>query len=298
MSGLLRELRQAARGLLATPAASATVILSLALGIGANAAVFSVASALLLRPLPYADPDRLVILWNRSPGIGITEDWFSTAQYFDIRAGHSGFEELAIAIGANYNLTGGGLPERVGTIRASASLLPMLGARAAHGRLLTDEDCVPGGPRRAVLGHATFMRRFGGDPAVVGRSLVLNGEPYEIVGVLAAGFDVPREVMPTLGGAEHSEIVVPLPLAADAATVRNREDYNIVGKLKPGVDRRQAQAELDALTARLRRDHPEVYPPNSGLTFSVVPLHEQVVGNVRPAHTALTPRFLARLLWP
>jgi predicted permease len=284
----LRELRQAARGLLATPAASATVILSLALGIGANAAVFSVASALLLRPLPYADPDRLVILWNRSPGIGITEDWFSTAQYFDIRAGHSGFEELAIAIGANYNLTGGGLPERVGTIRASASLLPMLGARAAHGRLLTDEDCVPGGPRRAVLGHATFMRRFGGDPAVVGRSLVLNGEPYEIVGVLAAGFDVPREVMPTLGGAEHSEIVVPLPLAADAATVRNREDYNIVGKLKPGLTLQAAQAELDAITARLRRDHPAFYPPNGGLTFSAVPLQEQVVGNVRHALIVLT----------
>ncbi len=90
MSGLARELRQALRGLLASPAASATVVLSLALGIGANAAVFSVASALLLRPLPYADPERLVILWNRSPGIGITEDWFSTAQYFDIRASHAG----------------------------------------------------------------------------------------------------------------------------------------------------------------------------------------------------------------
>jgi predicted permease len=288
MSGLLGELRRAARGLLASPAASATVVLSLALGIGANAAVFSVASALLLRPLPYADPERLVILWNRSPGIGITEDWFSTAQYFDIRASHSGFEQLAIAIGANYNLTGGGLPERVGTIRASTNLLPMLGARAAHGRLLSDADAVPGGPRRAVLGHATFMRRFGGDPAVVGRSLVLNGEPHEIVGVLVEGFDVPREVMPTLGGAEHSEIVVPLPLAADAATVRNREDYNIVGRLKPGATLAAAQAELDAITAGLRRDHPDFYPPNGGLTFSAVPLQEQVVGNVRHALVVLT----------
>ncbi len=288
MSGLARELRQALRGLLRSPGASASVVVSLALGIGANAAVFSVASALLLRPLPYADAERLVILWNRSPGIGISEDWFSTAQYFDIRAGHAGFEELAIAIGANYNLTGNGAPERVGTIRASANLLPMLGARAAHGRLLTDADAVPGGGGRAVLAHSTWLRRFGGDPAVVGRSLVLNGEPYEIVGVLDAGFDIPREVMPTLGGAEHSEIVVPLPLAADAATVRNREDYNIVGKLKPGVALEAAQAELDRITAGLRRDHPAFYPPNGGLTFSAVPLQEQVVGNVRDALLVLS----------
>ena len=164
----------------------------------------------------------------------------------------------------------------------------MLGARAAHGRLLTDADAVPGGGGRAVLAHSTWLRRFGGDPAVVGRSLVLNGEPYEIVGVLDAGFDVPREVMPTLGGAEHSEIVVPLPLAADAATVRNREDYNIVGKLKPGVALEAAQAELDRVTAGLRRDHPAFYPPNGGLTFSAVPLQEQVVGNVRDALLVLS----------
>jgi hypothetical protein len=94
--------------------------------------------------------------------------------------------------------------------------------------------------------------------------------------------------MPTLGGAEHSEIVVPLPLAADAATVRNREDYNIVGKLKPGLTLQAAQAELDAITARLRRDHPAFYPPNGGLTFSAVPLQEQVVGNVRHALIVLT----------
>ena len=288
MSGPLRELRQAARGILRSPAASVSIVLSLALGIGANAALFSVASALLLRPLPYAGAERLVILWNRSPGLGISEDWFSTAQYFDIRNGQASFEDLAIAIGANYNLTGNGSPERVGTIRASAGLLPMLGARAAHGRLLTDADAVPGGPRRALLSHATWQRRFGGDPAAVGRWLVLNGEPYEVVGVLAAGFDVPREVMPTLGGAEHSEIVVPLPLAADAASVRNREDYNVVGKLRPGVTLAAAQAELDRITAGLRRDHPAFYPANGGLTFSAVPLAEQVVGNVRHALLVLS----------
>ena len=107
-------------------------MLSLALGVGANSAIFSVASALLLRPLPFQDADRLAILWNRSPGLGITEDWFSTAQYFDIRNGNDSFEQVALAIGANFNLTGDGPPERVGTIRVSSNLLPMLGVTRAE----------------------------------------------------------------------------------------------------------------------------------------------------------------------
>ncbi len=283
LNELGRDLRHAGRSLLRKPGLASSVMLSLAIGVGANAAVFTVASALLLRPLPYADAERLVILWNRSPGIGILEDWFSTAQYFDIQTGHQGLEQVAIAIGANYNLTGVGEAERVGTLRVSSNLLPMLGARAAVGRLFTPADDVPGTTGTAILGHATWRRRYGGDPGAVGRTIVLNGQPYEIVGVLEEGFDVPREVMPTLGVAEHAEVVLPLPLDAEAASVRNREDYNIVGKLEAGVSVAQAQTEMDAITARLRRDHPEFYPPNGGLTFSIVPLHEQVVGDVRTA---------------
>src|SRR5262250_3301023 len=128
------------RTLLRTPGFAAAAVLSLALGIGVNTAIFSVVNALLLHPLPYPDSGRLVILWNRSPGLNIAEDWFSTAQYFDIRNGHGGFEQLAIAIGANYNLTGGGDPERVGCIRVSSNLLPMLGARPMAGRLFTAAD--------------------------------------------------------------------------------------------------------------------------------------------------------------
>ena len=127
---------------------TAAAVVSLAIGIGANTAIFSVVSALLLRPLPYADADRLVILWNRSPGLNIAEDWFSTAQYFDIKNGHSGFEQVAIAIGINFNLTGDGEPERIGAIRVSSNLLPMLG-RAARAR-----PPVHGGGRRAgPIGH-------------------------------------------------------------------------------------------------------------------------------------------------
>ena len=281
MDALVRDLVYALRGFAKNPTFTAAAVLSVAIGIGANTSIFSVVSALLLRPLPYRDADRLVILWNRSPGLNIAEDWFSTAQYFDIKTGHQGFEQLAIAIGANYNLTGDGEPERVGVIRVSSNLLPMLGTRALRGRLFVADEDSPGHAGTAVLAHGTWVRRYGADPQVIGRAIRLDGQPYQIVGVLPEDFSLPREVLPTLGVAEDGEMFLPLPLAPAAATVRGHEDYNIVGKLKPGLTVAQAQAEMDAITARLRRDHPEVYPPNGGLTFGIVPLLDQVVGDVR-----------------
>ncbi|HVH56714.1 MAG TPA: ABC transporter permease, partial [Vicinamibacterales bacterium] len=224
----LRDLRYAVRSLLASRALSAAAILSLALGIGANTSIFSVASALVLQPLPYSDPDRLVILWNRSPGLGIDEDWFSTAQYFDIKTSTRALEQVALAIGSNVNLTGDGEPERVGTIRVSSNLLPMIGARAEIGRLFTREEDVEGAAATVILHHGTWLRRYGGDPGVLGKSVVLNGRSYQIVGVMREGFTLPREVLPTLGGAEEAEILLPLSLGPAAPQTRNGEDYNIL----------------------------------------------------------------------
>jgi predicted permease len=265
----------------AAPAFTVAAVLSLALGVGANSAIFSVASALLLRPLPFQDADRLAILWNRSPGLGITEDWFSTAQYFDIRNGNDSFEQVALAIGANFNLTGDGPPERVGTIRVSSNLLPMLGVTPAMGRLFTPEEDAQAPSTTAILSHGTWVRRYGSDPSVIGRSIVLNGQAAKVVGVLGPSFSLRKETMPTLGVVADAEILLPLPLGPDAVQFRGREDYNILAKLKLGVPVERAQADMNRLTARLRAEHPDVYPPNSGLTFSVVPLQEQVVGDVR-----------------
>ena len=276
-----RDFRYALRGLLKNPGFTAAAVISIAIGIGANTAIFSVASALLLRPLPYADPERLVILWNRSPGLNIAEDWFSTAQYFDIKEGHTGFEDVAVAIGANQNLTGAFEPERIGVLRVSSNLLPMLGARPALGRLFVAEEDAPGRAGVAILSHGTWKRRFGGEAGVIGRAITLNGTPYEIVGVLPEGFSLPREVLPTLGTAEDGEMYLPLPLAEAAVTNRGQEDYNVIAKLKPGVSAAEAQVEMDGITRRLRADHPDVYPPNGGLTFGIVPLLDQVVGGVR-----------------
>jgi len=277
---MLRDMRHALRLLASTPGLTAAAVLSLGLGIGANSAIFSVASALLLRPLPYADADRLVILWNRSPGLGIDEDWFSTAQYFDIKEASTQFDEVAAAIGSNVNVSGDNRPERIGAVRVTSNLLPMLGARAEIGRLFTADEDRAGSAPVVVLHHGTWMRRYGGDPDAVGRILDINGTPHRIIGVMPRRFTLPRETLPTLGGAEEAELLLPLPLGPNAAQVRNGEDYNILARLTPGATVETAQSEMNALTARLRAEHPDFYPPNGGLTFGVVPLKTQVVGDV------------------
>jgi predicted permease len=281
MSVLARDLRYALRAFAKSPGFTVAAILSLAIGIGANTAIFSITSALLLRPLPYKDADRQVILWNTSPGLGITRDWFSTAQYFDIKNGHHGFEQVAIAIGGSYNLTGDGDPERVGVTRVSYELLPMLGAKAYQGRLFTPEDDKTGSSNVAILTYGMWARRYGADPKMVGRQIIINSHLYEVVGVLPRTFTLPREVLPTLEGTEQSDILIPMRYVPNPQEERGHEDYNIVGKLRPGVSLEQARAEMDTITARLRQAHPEVYPENGRLTFIILPLLEQVVGNVR-----------------
>jgi predicted permease len=281
MNSLAQDLRIALRAFVRNPGFTLAAVLSLAIGIGANTSIFSVANALLLRPLPYKGASRLVILWNRSPGLDIAQDWFSTAQYLDIKNGHHGFEEVAIASGGNDNLIGEGEPERVGTVRVSSNLLPMLGAQAASGRLFLPDDDVPGRAATAVLSNGMWSQRYGSDPRMLGKSITINGQSYEVVGILPKKFSLPHEVLPTLYGPEQPDVFLPFPLGPKAAGVRTHEDYNILGKVKPGVSVAQAQAEMDTITARLRRDYPESYPPNGGLTFGIVPLLEQVVGDVR-----------------
>ena len=213
----MSDLKYAFRLFLKSPAFTTAAILSLAIGIGANTAIFSVANALLLRPLPYADADRLAILWNRSPGLNIDEDWFSTAQYFDIKNATPASSSWRSRIGANFNLTGGGEPERVGVIRVSSNLLPMLGARPALGQLFAPKTIAPGARRRR-RSSATASGR--GASAATRRSSARRSSStaraIEIVGVLPEAFSLPREVLPTLGVAEDGEIFLPLPLPPNA----------------------------------------------------------------------------------
>jgi predicted permease len=277
MPEILQDFRFALRTLRRSPVLILVVILSLGIGIGANTAVFSVANALFLRPLPYPDPDRLAILWLRSPGIGIPQDWPSPGEYMDIVAQNQVFEQTALAIGHDASMTGLGEPQRVQVIEATSSIFPLLGAKAQLGRTFLPSEDIPKGPKVALLSDAFWRVTFGADPKIVGRSIRLGGQPFTILGVLSPNFLLNREVMPTVGGIEKPDLLLPLPLGAEAANRRGDENFNILARVKPGISMRQAQADVNLIAARIReKDHRD-----RTFTVSVVPLLEQVVGNVR-----------------
>ena len=211
------------------------------------------------------------------------QDWFSTGQYLDIRLDNQVFTDVAATIGASFNLTGRGAPERIDGARVSSSLFPIFGAKAAAGRVFTPDEDQPGKPPVVLLSNGFWKRRFGSDPSVVGKSLTLNGNSFTIVGVIAADFVFNKEIMPAVNGIQNVDLLLPLPLNETARTNRGGEDFNVFAKLKPGVSVEKAQADMNVLAARMKRDYPQTYPPNGGLTVSVVPLINQVVGDVRLA---------------
>src|SRR5215510_14397492 len=283
MERWLNDVRHGLRVLAKARGFAAAAVISLAIGIGANTAIFSVTNALILRPLPYPDADRIAILWQRSPGLNVPQDWFSIGQYLDIKTENTSFERVAAAIGASFNLTGEGRPERVDGVRVSSSFFPLFGARALHGRVFTADEDQPGRTPSVILTNGFWRRRFGADPNVVGKTLTLNGNNLTIIGVMAEDFSFNKEVMPAVNGIQRADLLLSLPVAASARTNRGGEDYNVFAMPKRGVPPERAQREMDALAQRMKQQYPANYPPNGGLTISVVPLINQVVGDVRLA---------------
>jgi predicted permease len=274
----LQDVRYGLRVLAKSPGLTLVIILSLGIGIGANTAVFSVADALLLKPLPYPEPGRLAILWLRSPGIGIPEDWPSPGQYLDIQQANHSFSQMAICIGTGGILTGRDRPERVEVIRASSSLLELLGAKPFAGRLFTAEDDRSGKQPVVLLSHAFWKRIFNSDTGIVGRNIQLNGNTFAVAGILRPEFLLNHEVVPTVAGIDKADLVVSLPMAADAQTKqRGDENYNVLARLRPGATFESAQKDVDAIAARIRVADKR----DSTFTISVVPLQEQVVGNLK-----------------
>ena len=283
---VLDDLRHALRALRSHAGSTLVIVASLAIGIGANTAIFSVANALLLKPLPYPDPDRLAALWLRSPGINIPQDWPSPGQYIDILTENRSFEALSISRGRSGTLIHGDRPERIQVLQTSSNLFPMLGARPLHGRLLLPDEDVPGKPLTVVLSHHYWTRMFAGDTGVVGRSITLNGvgagggdtkNQFTVVGVLGPDFLLNNEVMQTVASLEQLDAFLPLPLGADAVKRRGDENFNLMARLKPGVTMAQAQADITMIATRIRDKDKR----DRTFTISVVPLRDQVVGNVR-----------------
>lgn len=283
MSSLWQDIRFSLRLLVKNPSFTLVAIMTLALGIGANTAIFSVVNAVLLRPLDFKDSDRLVMLWNWSSGFDNTKDWLSTAEYFDLKSQCDVFDEIAVSIGGGFNLAAGDLPERVDGLRVSASFFSLLSVTPASGRAFQAAEDEPGQPLTVILSHALWQRLLGADPNVIGKPLMLNGQAATIIGVMPAGFSVNKEVIPTTGGIERADVLLPLPLDAEAQRYRGNESYNVVARLKPGVTLQQAQAQVSTIAAGLKQEYPVAYPPDSGFTIRVVPLLEQVAGEARSA---------------
>jgi putative ABC transport system permease protein len=288
MHAFLQDFRYALRTLRRSPVLTLVIVASLAIGIGANTAIFSVVNALLLKPLPYPDPERLAVLWLRSPGINIPQDWPSPGQYIDLRTENQSLEEISISQGRSGTLLGLEQPERVEALRTSSNLFHLLGAQPLYGRLLLPEDDVPGQAPVVILSHGFWQRFFNSDPAVVGTSITLNGviagsgeqkNQFTVAGVLRPEFMLNEEVMPTVASIARMDIFLPLPLGADAVTRRGDENYNLMARLKPGVTMEQAQADVSMIASRIR----EKDKRDKTFTISVVPLLDQVVGNVRRA---------------
>jgi len=279
MQPLLQDFRYALRMVRNDIAFTIVVVFSLALGIGANSAIFSVVDALLLRPLPYPQPDRLAAIWLHSPGIGIFRDWPSPGQYVDLQNENHSFSEMAIAQLRGYTLSGRDQPELLGGITASSTLLRMLGAKPLLGRLLLPEEDRPGKPPVVILSYGLWRRLFSSDPHIVGRSITLSGKPYAVVGVLGSDFFLNPEVMPAEGPMDKIDVFLPLPLGPDAAQRRGDENYNIVVRLKPGVSIVQAQADVDVIASQIR----EKDKRDRTFGMTVIGLQDQVVGDVRRA---------------
>ncbi|HEV7890219.1 MAG TPA: ABC transporter permease [Pyrinomonadaceae bacterium] len=268
---ILQDLRYGLRTLRKHPGFTAVAVIALALGIGANTAIFSVVNTVLLQPLPYRDPDRLVMVWEDATKSGYPRDTPAAANYIDWRDQNQVFEGMVALADQSFNLTGMGDPERLEGKRASANLFNILGVEPLLGRGFLPEDDRPGGGRVAVLSHGLWQRRFGADPKVVGRSLELNGQSYEVVGVMPPGFQF---LSP------EYELWVPIGFTQQEAASRGRHYLQVVARLKPGVSVERAQAEMSTIATRLQQQYPE---QNADLGAAVVPLHEQVVGDIKPA---------------
>jgi putative ABC transport system permease protein len=269
MRTLLQDLRFGARTLVKRPGFTAVAVLTLALGIGANTAIFSVVNAVLLRPLPFRDSGRLVVVYEKTQAS--PRDFVSVPNLEDYRASTKSFEELATFVPQSVNLTGAGEPERLVGAFTTSSLFPMLGVTAERGRPLTKEDDAEGAALVTLLGREFWQRRFGSDPSVIGRPLVLNGEPYTIVGVMPEGFDL-------IGS--KPDVVLPARKWPNYKVARSAHNCWVVGRLKDGVTREGAEAELATVARRLEEAYPE---ENKGRAIEVVGLHDLQVEDVRPA---------------
>ncbi|HEX8137723.1 MAG TPA: ABC transporter permease [Pyrinomonadaceae bacterium] len=282
MGTLWQDVQYGFRMLLKRPGFTAVAVAALALGIGANTAIFSVVNAVLLRPLPYAEPERLVMVWGSAPQLGFDVLPPTAAESVEWRERNQVFESLAALQSRTWNMTGAAGPEQIQGARVSASLFPALGVKPLLGRTFLPEEDREGGAKVVVMGYGLWQRSFGADPGVVGRTVTLNNQGYTVVGVMPQGFRFPggENMLSGLQFSPKTELWEPAGLTAEELAARGTHNMAVVARLKRGVSVGQAQAEMTAIALQLGEQYPKY---NKGLGVKVVSLHEQVTGDVRPA---------------
>ncbi|MGH9702636.1 MAG: ADOP family duplicated permease [Candidatus Acidiferrales bacterium] len=277
VENFLQDLRYGARMLRKNPGFTLVTVLTLALGIGANTAIFSIVDAVLLRPLPYRDPARVMTVWQSLPRRQIVDGRVSPANFLDWKARNTVFQDLAAITYWNLDYAGQGEPETFLAELVSKDFFNLLGVRAAVGRTFLPEEFESGRDKVIVLSHGLWERRFGGDPNVIGRKITFSTGDYVIAGVLPADF-----TLPWLG--REREVFAPLAFTPDDQKVRGDDYLHVMGRLKPGVTVEQARAAMAPVAARLAEEYPT---ENAGVGINVVPVLEKTVGKVRPMLLAL-----------
>jgi putative ABC transport system permease protein len=264
------DVRYALRTLRRNPGFAIVVLLTLALGIGANAAIFSVVNGVLLRPLPYRDADRLMVIGGDLRRPGLNDIPASAGEYVDYRDRSHVFDQVAAYDTAGFNLTGSGEPERIEGAVVTTTFFSLLGASAQIGRTFVAAEDQPGRDDVVVLSHALWTRRFSANPAIVGQMVPVDGKLAQVVGVMPAAFQFPDRTI---------EIWKPFVLDADALSDNNRgsHGYTALARLKAGITHQQAQADLNAVTAMFKADHPGNY--RNGFSATLHPLQDEIVGD-------------------
>lgn len=275
MQDLAFDLRYALRGLLRRPGFAAVAVVVVGLGIGAATAIFSMLDTLVIRALPYEDPERIVTIWESGEEAGVERGDVAPGDFFDWRRRATSFEAIAALDPYSLDLTGGERPEVIFGARVTEGFFEAFGTRALRGRTFAPDDFREGAGRVVMLSHSLWERRFGADPELVGRSLQLDGEPYTVVGILPEAFD--PHLYPTV---RAREAWIPLVPRGWEAQERGSRWWNVVARLGPGVSADRAQAEMDAISARLAEEHPDT---NAGIRAVLVPLRDHLVGGARTA---------------
>lgn len=283
---MLKDIRFALRQLLKQPAFTAIAVLTIALAIGATTAVLSLVNGLLVRPLPYRDPQQLVLLLQHFKSQNLERIPVSPPEFKDYETRAHSFEKIGAFGYTNFNLAAEDRPERVTGATITANVFPALGVSPIKGRFFQPEECTPGRDDVVIISARLWQRRFNSDPQIIGTKLLLNGKNFTVVGVMPAGFDFPLQLFNLGNGGQfggRAEIWKPLAFTEDQMKARYSRSFWIVGRLAPGTSAAQAQAEIETINAQMRREHTDNYAQDNSFGGDVLSLQDLAVAGMRPA---------------